>query len=110
MPGSRQAFDSPLLGSVPTLHLTARPIRRRGAIAQGECYVSIKSMSVNKRIGLAAAGVVTIGGVVLGAASLANADPASPSPSASAGTTGEADGSGRGGPSTDAVVTGDELA
>ena len=72
--------------------------------------MSMKSMSVNKRIGLAAAGVVTIGGVVLGAASLANADPASPSPSASPGTTGESDGSGRGGPSTDAAVTGDELA
>ena len=72
--------------------------------------MSIKSMSVNKRIGLAAAGVVTTGGVVLGAASLANADPASPSPSASPGITGESDGSGNGGPSTDAAVTGDELA
>jgi Spy/CpxP family protein refolding chaperone len=67
----------------------------------------MKSMRFNKRIGLAAAGVVAIGGVVLGAASLASADPASPAPSASAGTTGE---SGSGGSSTDTAVTGDELA
>jgi hypothetical protein len=68
--------------------------------------VVMKSMSTNKRIGLAAAGVATIGGVVLGAASLASADPAAPAPSASTGTTGES----RNGSSQDAAVTGDELA
>jgi hypothetical protein len=72
--------------------------------------MSIKSMSLNKRIGLAAVGVVAIGGVVLGAASLASADPAAPSPSASNGTAGELNGSANGGASQDAAVTGDELA
>jgi Spy/CpxP family protein refolding chaperone len=69
--------------------------------------VSMRTMSFNKRIGLAAAGVVAIGGVVLGAASLASADPAAPASSASAGSTGE---SGNGGASQDAAVTGNELA
>ena len=67
----------------------------------------MRSMRFNKRIGLAAAGAVTIGGAVLGAASLASADPASPAPSASAGATGD---SGNAGSSQDAAVTGDELA
>ena len=68
--------------------------------------MSTKSM----KISLAAAGVVMIGGIVLGAASLASADPASPSPSASAGATTESDRPGRNGASSDAAVTGDELA
>jgi hypothetical protein len=79
-------------------------------IAQESVAMSMKSMSLNKRIGLAAAGVVAIGGVVLGAASLASADPAAPSPSTSNGTAGDSNGSGNGGASQDAAVTGDELA
>jgi hypothetical protein len=72
--------------------------------------VATESIGFNKRIGLAAAGVVTVGGVVLGVASLAGADPASPSSSASASTAGETDGAGNGGSSNDAAVTGTELA
>jgi hypothetical protein len=60
-------------------------------------------LKLNRKIGLTAAGIVTFGGIVLGAASLASADPASPSSSASTGTT-----TGHG--SNDAAVTGDELA
>ena len=70
----------------------------------------VKSMMMNKRIGLAAAGVVMIGGVVLGAASLASADPATPSSSTSSGVNGESGRPGQRGGSTDTAVTGDELA
>src|SRR4051794_2140176 len=70
----------------------------------------VKWMTMNKRVALAAAGVVTIGGVVLGAASLASADPASPSRSASSGASTESARPGRGGSSADTAVTGDELA
>lgn len=70
----------------------------------------MKSMMMNKRVGLAAAGVVMIGGVVLGAASLASADPATPSPSTSSGVNGESGRPGQRGGSADTAVTGDELA
>jgi hypothetical protein len=68
--------------------------------------MSKKSSKINRRIGLAAAGVVTMGGLVFGLASMANADPAAPSSSTS-----KAPGTGApGGGSADAAVTGAELA
>ncbi|MET7422086.1 hypothetical protein [Dactylosporangium sp. NPDC005555] len=62
-----------------------------------------------KRIGLAAAGLTATGIMIFGAASLASAETASPSPGASSST---AAGSGNGakGGSSDTAVTGDELA
>lgn len=77
--------------------------------------MSAKSTKTIKRIGLAAAGVIAIGGVVLGTASLASAEPNTPSPSASASQAdghgdGRGGGRGHGGASSDTAVTGDELA
>jgi hypothetical protein len=66
----------------------------------------MKSTKITKRVGLAAAGVVMIGGAVLGAASLASAESATPAPNASSG----APEPGRGGSSRDTAVTGNELA
>ncbi|WP_201787307.1 hypothetical protein [Actinoplanes sp. TFC3] len=56
-----------------------------------------------KKIGLLAAGAVSVGGLALGVSSMASAAPATPSPSSSTGTNG-----GRGG--THTPVTGDEAA
>jgi hypothetical protein len=72
----------------------------------GAIPVSMKSMSMARRAGLAAAGIVAAGVVVLGGSAMADAATATPSPSASSGT---AAGSGKAG-SNDTAVTGDELA
>src|SRR4051812_32496504 len=72
----------------------------------GAIPVSMKSMTMARRAGLAAAGIVAAGVVVLGGSAMADAATATPSPSTSSST---AAGSGRGG-SADTAVTGDELA
>jgi hypothetical protein len=77
-----------------------------GARNPQEC----SSVSMNKRIGLTAAGVAAAGGVVLGAASLASADPATPAPSTSAGPGATSEPGPRGRASNDTAVTGAELA
>jgi hypothetical protein len=72
----------------------------------GAIPVSMKSMSMARRAGLAAAGILATGVVVLGGSAMADAATATPSPSASSGT---AAGSGKA-RSSDTAVTGDELA
>ncbi|GAA4259387.1 hypothetical protein [Dactylosporangium darangshiense] len=66
--------------------------------------MSIKAI---RRVGLAAAGVVTAGVFVFGAASLASAETAAPSPGASSGAGSHKNDGGHG---ADTAVTGDELA
>src|SRR3954447_25699782 len=106
MTGSIQVIDRSSPGSAANLNSSATP-------AMGRCWghdrslsVSMKSMTMARRAGLAAAGIVAAGVVVLGGSAMADAATATPSPSTSSST---AAGSGRGG-SADTAVTGDELA
>ena len=78
----------------------------------GVTGVSMKSMKMAKRAGLAAAGIVAAGVVVLGGSAMADAATSTPSPGTSSDTAAGPgkDGSGKGGGSKDTAVTGDELA